>query len=145
MHSMGERQHLVAVIDDEEPVRRALARMLQASLYEVLAFPNGQVFLDSLRAIIPDCVLLDLNMPGLTGGDVQRALTETRPSVPVIVMTAHDRPGLREQCLADGAIAFFPKPLRRDSLIPAIDAAIHRRAEIAPLNWSPRHEDGRQT
>jgi len=61
---MEERQYLVAIIDDEEPVRRALARMLQASLYEVLAFPNGHVFLDSLRAIIPDCVLLDLNSPG---------------------------------------------------------------------------------
>ena len=141
---MGERQHLVAVIDDEESVRRALARMLQASLYEVLAFPSGQVFLDSLRAIIPDCVLLDLNMPGLTGCDVQRALTDTRLGVPVIVMTAHDRPGLREQCLANGAIAFFPKPLRRDSLIPVIDAAIRRRTEIASLNESHRHEDGMQ-
>ena len=131
---MGERQHLVAVIDDEEPVRRALARMLQASLYEVLAFPNGQVFLDSLRAIIPDCVLLDLNMPGLTGGDVQRALTDARLGVPVIVMTAHDRPGLREHCLSEGATAFFAKPLRRDSVIPVIDEAIRRKAEIAPRN-----------
>lgn len=130
---MGDRQYLVAVIDDEEAVRRALARMLQASLYEVLAFPNGQVFLDSLRAIIPDCVLLDLNMPGLSGTDVQRVLAETALEVPVIVMTAHDRPGLREQCLADGASAYFAKPLRRDSVIPAIDAAIRARDALHQL------------
>ena len=121
---MTDREYLVAVIDDEEPVRRALARMLQASLYEVLAFPNGQVFLDSLRAIIPDCVLLDLNMPGLSGADVQHALAGAAHEIPFIVMTAHDRPGLREQCLANGASAYFPKPLRRDSVIAAIDAAI---------------------
>jgi FixJ family two-component response regulator len=125
---VGERQHLIAIIDDEEPVRRALARMLQASLYEVLAFPNGQVFLDSLRAIVPDCVLLDLHMPGLTGCDVQRALSETRLEIPVIVMTAHDRPGQREQSLANGAVAYLPKPLRRDNVIAAIDSAIRAGA-----------------
>src|SRR5262245_59816520 len=101
---MENHHHLVAVVDDETAVRVAIARMLQASQYAVLAFPTGQAFLDSLRAVMPDCVVLDLQMPGLPGTQVQRALTESGIPVPVIVMTAHDRPDLREQCLADGAI-----------------------------------------
>jgi FixJ family two-component response regulator len=121
---MEQSRHLVAVVDDEEAVRLALARMLQASLYHVMVFDSGQDFLDSLRTVLPDCVLLDFQMPELTGGDVQRELARARIDVPVIVMTSHDQPCLREQCLADGASAYFTKPLRRDHLIAAIDEAI---------------------
>ena len=124
---MEELRHLVAVVDDEAAVRLALARMLQASLYQVVVFDSGQTFLDSLRSTVPDCVLLDFQMPELTGGDVQRELTKAHIEVPVIVMTAHDQPSLREQCIADGASAYFTKPLRRDNLIAAIDAAIQSR------------------
>ena len=124
---MRDGRYLIAVVDDEEPVRRALGRMLRASRYDVLDFGSAQAFLDSLRAMVPDCVLLDLQMPRLTGNDVQRAMNKAHVAVPVIVMTAHDRPHLREECLAEGAIAYFSKPLRREAVIPAIDAAIQDR------------------
>ncbi|HKD52650.1 MAG TPA: response regulator, partial [Steroidobacteraceae bacterium] len=65
---------LIAVVDDEESVRRALARMLSASQLDVEIFGSGQEFLDSLRTRRPDCVVLDYQMPGLTGRDVQRQL-----------------------------------------------------------------------
>lgn len=128
MLAMEQLRHLVAVVDDEEAVRLALARMLQASLYHVVVFDSGQSFLSSLRTIVPDCVLLDFQMPELTGSDVQRELTKAHIEVPVIVMTAHDQPSLREQCIADGASAYFTKPLRRDNLIAAIDTAIRNHS-----------------
>ncbi len=122
---MTDTRHLIAVVDNEQPVRLALARMLQASsAYRVMVFDSGQTFLDSLRTVVPDCVVLDFQMPELTGSDVQRALRKAQIEVPVIVMTGHDQPSLREQCIADGAAAYFAKPLRRDDLIAAIDLAI---------------------
>jgi FixJ family two-component response regulator len=129
MHGMDTR-HLVAIVDDEQAVRLAVARMLQASsLYHVMVFESGQTFLNSLRTVVPDCVVLDFQMPELTGSDVQRALKNSQIEVPVIVMTAHDQPTLRAQCMADGASAYFTKPLRRDDLMAAIDTAILAQAD----------------
>jgi len=115
---------LVAVVDDEESVRRALARMLGASQFDVDVFASGQEFLDSLRTRLPDCLILDYQMPGLTGRDVQRRLTLAQTQVPIIVVTAHDQPALREQCLADGAVAYVAKPLQRERLVGLIHEAI---------------------
>jgi FixJ family two-component response regulator len=115
---------LIAVVDDEESVRRALARMLHASQLDVEVFGSGQEFLDSLRTRRPDCVVLDYQMPGLTGRDVQRQLAAAQIRLPIIVVTAHDQPALREQCLADGAVAYISKPLQRERLLSLIDDAI---------------------
>ena len=115
---------LIAVVDDEESVRRALARMLSASQLDVDVFGSGQEFLDSLRTRRPDCVVLDYQMPGLTGRDVQRQLAAAQIRLPIIVVTAHDQPALREQCLADGAVAYIAKPLQRERLLSLIDDAI---------------------
>ena len=115
---------LIAVLDDEESVRRALARMLGASQFDVDVFASGQEFLDSLRTRLPDCLVLDYQMPGLTGRDVQRQLALAQTQVPIIVVTAHDEPALREQCLADGAVAYVAKPLQRERLVGLIHDAI---------------------
>ena len=125
---MAAVRPLLAVVDDEESVRRALARMLSASQFEVDVFASGQEFLDSLRARVPDCVILDYQMPGLTGRDVQRQLTLAKMRLPIIVVTAHDQPTLREQCLADGAVAYVAKPLQRERLVSLINDAIRLRA-----------------
>lgn len=125
---MAAVRPLLAVVDDEESVRRALARMLSASQFEVDVFPSGQAFLDSLRTRLPDCVILDYQMPGLTGRDVQRQLTLAQIRVPIIVVTAHDQPALREQCLADGAVAYLAKPLRRARLVGVVNDAIRLRS-----------------
>jgi FixJ family two-component response regulator len=119
-----ELRPLIAIVDDEESVRRALGRMLAASSFAVEIFGSGQEFLDSLQTRRPRCVLLDYQMPGLTGRDVQRRLAQAQIRVPIIVMTAHDQPALREQCLADGAVAYLAKPLKRVPLVEIIDDAI---------------------
>ena len=123
---MVNRQPLVAVVDDEESVRLALARMLRASAFDVSIYRSGEEFLESIKTVVPDCVVLDFQMPGLTGRDVQRALSVAKVSLPIIIVTAHDQPSLREKVLADGAVAYFTKPLRRDNLIAALDQAIRR-------------------
>ena len=67
---MAARRPLVAVVDDEESVRRAVARMLVASHFDVETFASGQEFLDAVQQRRPDCVILDFQMPGLTGREV---------------------------------------------------------------------------
>jgi FixJ family two-component response regulator len=123
---MANRLPHIAVVDDEESVRLALARMLRASSFEVSIYRSGEEFLESLKTAMPDCVVLDFQMPGLTGRDIQRALSVAKLPLPIIVVTAHDQPSLREKVLADGAVAYFTKPLRRDTLIAAVDQAIRR-------------------
>jgi FixJ family two-component response regulator len=117
-------QPLIAIVDDEASVRRALGRMLSASLFAVQTFASGQEFLDTLHGPLPDCLVLDYQMPGLTGREVQQRLQHARLTLPVIVMTAHDQPALREQCLADGAVAYLAKPLQRERLVGSIRLAL---------------------
>jgi len=125
---MAHLRPLIALVDDEESVRRALARMLSASQFDVDVFATGQEFLDSLRTRLPDCVVLDYQMPGLNGRDVQRQLSLGQIHLPIIVVTAHDQPALREQCLADGAVAYLSKPLQRERLVDLINAAVRLRS-----------------
>ena len=126
MEAVGKSRPFIAVVDDEESVRRALVRLLRASQLEVEAFASGQEFLSSLAVRQPDCLILDIQMAGLTGRDVQRQLASADMHFPVIIITAHDEPTLREQCLAAGAVAYLRKPLRGDTLISSINAAIVR-------------------
>jgi CheY-like chemotaxis protein len=67
-------------------------------------------------------------MRGLTGRDVQRQLALAHIHIPIIVVTAHDQPTLREQCLADGAVAYLAKPLQRERLVGLINDAIRLRS-----------------
>lgn len=123
---MTQRRALIAVVDDEERVRVALARLLRAAWFEVDLYSTGDLFLESLQHSSPDCAILDHQMPGLSGREVQRVLTRMQSTVPVIVITAYDQPTLREQCLADGAVAYLLKPLRRDTIVAAIECALRR-------------------
>jgi FixJ family two-component response regulator len=123
---LPEAMPLIAVVDDDESIRRALWRMLRGCEFEVITFASGEEFLDSLVVRRPDCVILDFQMPGLNGRDVQRRLALPNIRLPIIIVTAHDQPAIREQCLADGASAYLAKPLLHDCLISAINAAIAR-------------------
>jgi FixJ family two-component response regulator len=119
--------HLIAIVDDDDSIRRALARLLRGYNFAVLTFSSGQEFLNSLGGRRPDCVILDFQMPGLTGGDVQCLLSLAEIPLPVIIMTAYDHPAMREQCLRRGAVACIAKSDLQDHLIVTIAAAIAAR------------------
>ena len=86
----------VAIVDDEEPVRKALKRLLRASGLEAEGYASGKDFLEASAQREPDCVVLDLHMPAMTGVEVQEELRRLGKSLPVIVVTAHDEPGSAE-------------------------------------------------
>jgi len=115
---------MIAVVDDEESVRKAVVRLLQAAGYSARGFSSGDEFIQVWHDEIPECLLLDLQMPGLSGTDVQRALNRAGARFPVIIITAHDAPGAREECIREGAAAYLCKPLDERVLLSAVSAAI---------------------
>lgn len=121
---MIRQRPLIAVVDDEESVRKSLRRLLVASELDATVYASGQEFLDSLGGRQPDCLVLDLQMPGLTGLEVQRALARARVRFPTIIITAHDEPETRARCLAAGAVAYLCKPLHDELLLDAITTAV---------------------
>jgi FixJ family two-component response regulator len=112
---------LIAVVDDDDAIRRALTRLLRASGFNVIMFASGQTFIDSLSGQRPDCVVMDFQMPGLTGGDVQRLLMLAEIHLPIIIMTAYDHAGIREECLGNGAVACLVKCDLQLHLLAAIE------------------------
>src|SRR5690242_10523784 len=92
---LSEQPKVVAVVDDDESVRRAIRRLLSVSGFVVETFGSGAAFLDSLQSRRPDVVVLDLHMSDMTGFDVQARLREMGERLPVVFITASDAPGDR--------------------------------------------------
>jgi CheY-like chemotaxis protein len=116
----------IAIVDDEEPVRKALKRLLRASGLDAESYASGKDFLEASTKRPPDCVVLDLHMPGMSGLEVLRELRATRAGLPTVMITAYDEPASREQCLAAGAAAYLRKPLDERLLLNAISATVKR-------------------
>jgi FixJ family two-component response regulator len=115
---------LIAIVDDEEAVRKALMRLMRSAGLEAAMYSSGAEFLESLGTRRPDCVVLDLHMPGMSGFEVQARLAEDSEKLPVIIITAHDSPEARERALAAHARAYLRKPLDDQALLDAIAAAV---------------------
>jgi FixJ family two-component response regulator len=121
---VSKTRPLIAIVDDEEPVRIALRRLLRSADLDVETFPSGAEFLDSLKARRPDCVVLDLHMPRINGFAVQARLVEAGIRLPVIVVTGHDSAETRDHVLASGVSAYLRKPVDDQALLDAISDAI---------------------
>jgi FixJ family two-component response regulator len=121
---MSEPCLAIAVVDDEAPVRKALGRLLRASGFGVETFGSGEEFLDSLKMRHPDCAVLDLHLPGLSGLDIKQQLTRKNISMPCIVITGKDEVGNHERALACGVAAYLCKPVDEHLLLAAIAWAV---------------------
>ena len=115
---------MVAVLDDEPELRKALRRLLGGHGLGVEEFANGKDFLAAVDSRPPDCLLLDLHMAEVSGFDVLEAFRSRQIRVPVIVITAHDEPGTELRVRALGACAYLKKPVDRDVLLSAIKTAL---------------------
>lgn len=119
---------LIAVVDDEMPVRTMLRRALRLADYEVAMFASGEEFLDSLSTCSPACAILDIRMPGLSGLEVERRLRAQNIRLPVVLITASDDPALDRSAAAAGAICLLRKPFSTDALLAALRRALSERA-----------------
>jgi FixJ family two-component response regulator len=119
---------VIAVVDDEESVCKAVVRVLRAAGLPARGYASGHEFLKTWHFDRPDCLVLDLQMPGLSGMEIQRELKVAGAQFPIVIITAHDAPLLREECLDAGAAAYLCKPLDVDVLVDAVRLAIRTSA-----------------
>ena len=120
---MGRDAKLLAVVDDDADVRAALHRLVSSAGFAVEIYASGAEFIQSLEDHEPDRVVLDLQMPEMSGLDVQAALTAAHAALPVVVITGHDNAKSRARALALGAKAYLCKPVDDDALLAAIGMA----------------------
>jgi FixJ family two-component response regulator len=113
----------VAVVDDEPAVRKAVARLLRAAGYDALSYASGAEFLRALAHERFTCLILDLQMPGMSGLDVQQGAAFQAAALPAIIISARDEHEARERCLAAGAFAYLAKPVDGAELLAAVQAA----------------------
>lgn len=120
---MDEPRLRVAIVDDEDSVRRSVERLLRSAGMEVETFPSGREFLQALGDSRPDFLVLDLHMPAMNGFEVCEELQRTGLKVPVAIITGHDKPEYRARAVAAGVAAYLPKPIDDKELIGVISAA----------------------
>ena len=114
----------VAVVDDEAQVRVALRRLLRLADYDVATYDSGDEFLASLAQHVPDCALIDVNMPGLGGLQVLERLRAERIALPVVVITASDEAAVERDALLAGGLRVLHKPFGQDELLAAVEFAL---------------------
>ncbi len=124
---MAECSRRIAIVDDDPSVLRALKRLLSAWSYRAETYELARAFLDALDDGRPDCLIVDLHMPDMTGLELQRHLARSQIDIPTIVITAYDEGGARERCKSAGASALLTKPLQDRTLLDAIAAASCRQ------------------
>jgi FixJ family two-component response regulator len=115
---------MIAVVDDEESVRSALVRVLSAGGFAARGFATAREFLNSWQLDRPSCLVLDLQLPDISGMEVQIALKVAGAEFPIIVVTAQDSSSVRKECLRQGATAYLSKPLDPRELLRAVALAI---------------------
>ncbi len=132
---MSNAKPLIAIVDDDESVCRALKRLVRSLGMDGETFASGQEFLDLIEAMPsfhPDCVVLDVQMPGFNGLELQERLTRNGNPLPVIFITAHDDIGVQQKALAGGAVAFLRKPVNDELLIKTMREALKRGTDGKP-------------
>ena len=120
----------ISIIDDDQVVREATGDLVQSLGYEVLTFESAERFLESGRLAETSCLITDLQMPGLSGLDLQSRLIEEGQRIPVIFVTAFPDEKFQVRAMRAGAVGFLSKPFDESSLISCLESALS--PSIAP-------------
>src|SRR5271157_927270 len=123
MASQGKTK-IVAIVDDDESVRRALQGLLKAVGLPAKAFASAEEFLDSGQQHHTACLVTDIRMPGMSGLDLQARLNSQNCRIPTIFITAHGDTNMRMQALRAGAVEFLAKPFSDEVLLENVRAAL---------------------
>jgi two-component system response regulator FixJ len=119
---------VVAIVDDDESLRRSLRNLLGSVGFRVATFASAEEFLTAGSREAIGCVVLDLRLGGMNGLDLLGHLAATSARVPVVILTAHGDDRARQRALDAGALAFLSKPVQGDVLLDAVRRALRRGA-----------------
>jgi FixJ family two-component response regulator len=117
---------IVFVVDDDVSVRESLELLIACEGWQPKTFASAQEFLDSPRVHTPNCLVLDVSLPGLNGLDLQSLVAHERTDMPIIFITGHGDVPMTVQAMKAGAVEFLTKPFKDDVLLAAIRAALER-------------------
>ncbi|MFU8892274.1 MAG: response regulator transcription factor [Luteolibacter sp.] len=120
---MNPRKH-IGLVDDDPAFLRALQRLLRSAGYDVRAWSSPADFFEENQAESPDCLVVDMDMPGMSGLEFQKALAEMDPGLPVVFLTGKGDIPMTVRAMQHGAVNFLTKPVAEDELFPAIEAAL---------------------
>ena len=119
---------VIAIVDDNEPFRHATMSFIRSLGYAVLQFASAEAFLKSNRLQDADCLITDVQMPGMNGIELQHQLIAQGHHLPIIFVTAFPEMKARAQALASGAIGFLAKPFSDEILISCLNKALRARS-----------------
>ena len=143
---MNEKNAFVIVVDDDASIRDSLRDLIGSAGLNVQTFASAQEFLASPRPDAPSCLVLDVQLPGLSGLDLQHELAKAGAQIPIIFITGHGDIPMSVRAMKAGAIEFLTKPFRDEDLLNAIEQAINRGRQIeqsknASAEAKPHSED----
>jgi FixJ family two-component response regulator len=124
---------VVFIVDDDEDMRTVLTLLVSSVGYRSEAFASAEEFLAAARPDGPACLVLDVQMPGRSGLDLQREMAAAELELPIIFITGHGDIRMSVQAMKAGAVEFLPKPFRNQDLLDAIRAAVERDREARRL------------
>jgi FixJ family two-component response regulator len=122
-----EQVPLISIVDDDESVRQATKSLVRALGYKALAFGSAEEFLESAQVEGTACLITDVQMPGLTGVELQDRLISEGRQLPMIFVSAFPDERLAQRVIQNGAIAYLHKPINEDYLVEHIDTALSNR------------------
>ena len=123
---MAELDPIVFVVDDDALVRRSMERLIRIAGFKVLTFESAQHFLGYHRSEGPACLVLDVRLPGLSGLDLQRELSQSGEQIPIVFLTGHGDIPMSVRAMKAGAVEFLTKPVKQRILLEAIQSAVER-------------------
>jgi FixJ family two-component response regulator len=124
VNDIQQQTGIIAIVDDDQPLREALASVMKAAGFSTNTFASAEEYLDSSKRQDTTCLILDVRLPGMSGVELQRRLLDANSEVPIIFVTAHGDASLRDLVMKAGAASFLNKPVRSDTLLKEIRAAI---------------------
>jgi len=123
---MSQVTPIVFVVDDDVSVRESLELLVRCEGWQPATFESAQQFLACPRALVPNCLVLDVSLPGLNGLDLQKRIAVERTDMPIIFITGHGDVPMTVQAMKAGAVEFLTKPFSDDVLLSAIRGALER-------------------
>lgn len=127
---MKEPEPIVFVIDDDRMIREGLQSLIKSVGLRVETFASAQEFLSAKRLDAPACLILDVRMPGVSGLELQRKLSDASIQIPIIFITGHGDIPMSVRAMKDGAHEFLTKPVRGQDLLDAVQKAIASDREL---------------